>query len=228
MPPVDAVLFDLDDTLCRYRRSGAELLALCFERVGVDPFFTVEEYHARYDEHLGVIDDMTQFRERCFVEVAEAKDRAPDLAREVARAYADERDQSAVDLVTGAMEAVDALAVDHHLGLVTNGPPDMQREKLSAIGLTDAFDVTVFAGFETAAKPNPEPFHAALEELGVDGERAVHVGNSLTTDVDGAKRAGVRAAWVRSEAVDSGVDLDPAPDYVLAGLAALAERPWTN
>lgn len=36
----DAVLFDLDDTLCRYRRSGSELLAAAFERTGRDPFIT--------------------------------------------------------------------------------------------------------------------------------------------------------------------------------------------
>ena len=28
----DAVLFDVDDTLCRYRRTGDELLAVAFER----------------------------------------------------------------------------------------------------------------------------------------------------------------------------------------------------
>ncbi|PSQ56909.1 haloacid dehalogenase, partial [Halobacteriales archaeon SW_7_71_33] len=32
---VETVLFDLDDTLCTYRRSGAELLSLAFDRVGV-------------------------------------------------------------------------------------------------------------------------------------------------------------------------------------------------
>lgn len=224
MPPVDAVLFDLDDTLCAYRRSSAELLAISFERIGVDPLFTVEEYHASYDEHLGVAEDVAAFRERCFVDAAEANGRAPGRAREVARAYADERDQSAVDLVAGAREVVDALAGDHHLGLVTNGPPEMQREKLAATGLADAFDVTVFAGFDCAAKPDPEPFHTALDGLGVDGARAVHVGNSLTTDVPGAKRAGVRAAWLRQD----GVEPDPAPDYVLDGLVDLADRPWAN
>jgi putative hydrolase of the HAD superfamily len=226
MPPVDAVLFDLDDTLCCYRRSGAELLAISFERVGVDPFFTVEEYHARYDEHLGTVDDMAGFRERCFVDLARANGHDPSIAREVARAYTAERDQSNVEVLSGAREAVDALVADHRLGLVTNGPPEMQREKLAATGLADAFDVAVFAGFDAPAKPDPEPFHAALETLGVDTERAVHVGNSLRTDVSGAKRAGVQAAWLKQDGADP--DPDPAPDYVLAGLGDLAGRPWRN
>lgn len=224
MPTVDAVLFDLDDTLCRYQRAGSELLATAFEQVGVEPLFAVEEYHARYDELLGVVDDMAAFRERCFVEIVEADGGDPALAREVARAFEQERDHAAVELVAGAGEAVEALAEDHHLGLVTNGLPDMQREKLVATGLADAFDVSVFAGFDAAAKPDPEPFHVALEELGVDRERAIHVGNSLTTDVPGAKRAGVHAAWLRQD----GVEPDPAPDFVLDELVDLAERPWSN
>ena len=225
MPSVDAVLFDLDDTLCSYRRSGAELLSLSFDAVGVEPFFTVEEYHERYDQYLGTVDGMAALRERCFADVAGAKGRDPDLGRTVARAYAAERDQSAVEVLPGAREAVDALAGDHHLGLVTNGPPDMQREKLAATGLEGTFDVSVFAGFDAPAKPEPAPFHRALGALGVAADRAVHVGNSLRTDVPGAKRAGLGAAWLRQDGAEPGGD--PGPDYVLEELADLAEPPWS-
>jgi HAD superfamily hydrolase (TIGR01549 family) len=224
MASVDAVLFDLDDTLCAYRRSGAELLSLAFETVGVDPFFTVEEYHARYDEHLGTVADMERFRERCFADVAEANGRDPDLGRQVARAYAAERDQTDVEVVDGAREAVDVLGDDHHLGLVTNGPPETQRAKLAATGFDDAFDVEVFAGFDAAAKPDPEPFHRALAPLDTGPGRAVHVGNSLRTDVPGAKRAGLRAAWLREDGADPGDD--HRPDYVLDALGDLASPPW--
>jgi len=228
MPSVDAVLFDLDDTLCTYRRTGAELLAVAFDRVGVEPFFTAADYRARYDEHLGTIDDMAAFRERCFADVAEAKGRDPALGREVARVYEAERDQSNVEPLPGARAAVEALAADHRLGLVTNGPPEMQREKLAAVGLDDAFGVEVFAGFDTRAKPEPAPFHRALEALGVDADRAVHVGNSLTTDVPGAKAAGLDAAWLREDGAAPG-DVDPgeaAPDYVLDTLEELVAPPW--
>lgn len=43
--PVDAVLFDLDDTRCSYRRSSAELLAVAFDHrtVGAPPTVTVKD-----------------------------------------------------------------------------------------------------------------------------------------------------------------------------------------
>ncbi|MFB6219748.1 MAG: HAD family hydrolase, partial [Halobacteriaceae archaeon] len=116
----------------------------------------------------------------------------------------------------------DALARDHQLGLVTNGTPDLQRARLDATGIADAFDTVVYAGFETAAKPDTEPFETALSALDATPERAVHVGNSLSSDVAGACRAGLRAAWVPA----TGDDPDPEPDDALASLDALLDPPW--
>jgi putative hydrolase of the HAD superfamily len=222
MSAVDAVLFDLDDTLCAYRRSGGELLDIAFDDVGVEPLFDIGAYHEQYDEHLGTVEDMERFRERCFATLAEQRGRDAELGREVARAYAAERDQSNVEVLEGAREAVEALSADHHVGLVTNGMPDMQREKLAATGFDDAFDVAVFAGYDAPAKPEPGPFHHALDLLDVDPGRAVHVGNSLRTDVPGAQAAGLRAAWLRQHDDDP----DPEPEYVVDALDDLVTPPW--
>ncbi len=228
--PVDAVLFDLDDTLCSYRRSSAELLAVAFDAAGVEPFFDAADYHETYDDLLGTdeMDAMADFRTACFVSLAEEAGRDPAVAREVAAAYAAERDQSAVEPASGLRATLDALAADHRLGLVTNGPRDMQREKLSAVGLDDHFETAVFAGDGAPAKPDPEPFHRALDDLGVSPERAVHVGNSLRTDVAGARAAGLRAAWIPDGDGAVGEDFppDPEPDYHLDGFDALAAPPW--
>jgi len=45
---VETVLFDLDDTLVRYRRSPEELLQASYDACGLDPIFPVEEYYERY------------------------------------------------------------------------------------------------------------------------------------------------------------------------------------
>ena len=66
----DAVLFDVDDTLCRYRRSGAALLAAAFDRTGQEPFITVDEYHDRYPEFVDDSDSMRDLRAQCFAAIA--------------------------------------------------------------------------------------------------------------------------------------------------------------
>lgn len=219
--PVEAVLFDVDDTLCRYRRSGEELLALAFDEVGVEPFFRVEAYYGRYDEFMARTEGVDDLRRACFAAIAADDGRDPSLGRAVADAYAAERDHGAVDPLPGALEAVERLAADHALGVVTNGAPGMQRQKLAAVGLDDAFDVVVHAGYDVPAKPDPEPFRRALAALDVPPDRAVHVGNSLSTDVTGAHGAGIASAWL-----DQGVDPDPVPRYTLASMNELATPPW--
>lgn len=219
--PTDAVLFDVDDTLCRYRRSGRELLALAFEDAGVEPFFEVDAYYDRYHEFLAETRGVDDIRRACFAAIAEESGGDPDAARAVADAFAAERDHRAVDPLPGALEAVERLAEDHAVGVVTNGDPEMQRRKISGLGLAETFEVVVHAGYDTAAKPDPEPFHRALSTLDVAPENAVHVGNSLTSDVAGAHNAGLASAWL-----DQGTEPDPRPHYTLQSMTELRTPPW--
>jgi putative hydrolase of the HAD superfamily len=114
------------------------------------------------------------------------------------------------------------IAARYPVGLVTNGDEWMQSQKLEALGIADCFETVVHAGYELPAKPEPDPFQAALDAMGVDGGGAVHVGNSLVADVPGAKAAGVEAAWL-----DDGSDHGGAPDYVLDSMADLTDPPWS-
>ena len=148
---VDAVLFDLDDTLCSYRRTSAELLHESFDAVGVEPFFDVSEYYAAYERVVNDDDDhdgMRELREICFADLADEYGYSRDLAYAMADHFAESRDHTDVDPLPGAEAAVDALAADHALGVVTNGAPEMQAEKLSALDFADRFQTVVYAGYD--------------------------------------------------------------------------------
>ncbi|WP_267640305.1 HAD family hydrolase [Haloarchaeobius amylolyticus] len=224
--PVDTVLFDLDDTLCTYRRSVPEMLDVAFEAVGVDPFFAAPDYYERYDRFVDDCSGMRELRATCFASLAEETGYDPDLGRELAAAYADERDHGNVEPLPGAGSAVEALAGDHRLAVVTNGAPEMQGQKLSALPFADAFEHVVHAGYDTPAKPAPDAFHHVLDLLGSDSARTVHVGNSLRSDVAGAQAAGVRAAWLAGEAGQHPGTDEPTPEYVLESLGELTDPPW--
>ncbi|MFB6304052.1 MAG: HAD family hydrolase [Haloferacaceae archaeon] len=226
----EAVLFDLDDTLCAYRRPGSDLLATAFDAVGVDPFFDVEEYYGRYAEFAAQAEGVAAVRERCFATLAAERGRDPDVGRAVAAAYAAERDHANVRPLPGVPEALRRFAADgHRVGLVTNGPPDIQRTKLDALGLTGAFETAVFAGHGTAPKPDPEPFRAALDALGVAPGSAVHVGNAPETDVAGAASAGLRTVLVEGDtdpATGAEGDAAVVPDLRVGSVADLLPPPW--
>lgn len=217
----ETVLFDIDDTLCTYRRSSATVLEDAFTTVGVEPFFEASTYHDRYGEFVDETDSIDDLRRACFGAIAADAGRDPALGRAVADAFASERDHADVEPLPGALAAVETLAADHRVGVVTNGAPEMQVVKLGELGLADAFETVVHAGYDAPAKPHPEPFARALDALDTPADRAVHVGNSLSSDVAGAHAAGVASAWL-----DAGTPPDPTPTYTLSSMADLTRPPW--
>jgi putative hydrolase of the HAD superfamily len=221
--PVDAVLFDLDDTLCTYERSADDILALAFERVRVDPFFDGAEYVDRLSEFTESGEDIRDTRRAAFGTFAVEAGHGEPLGEEIADIYAAERDQTNVRYLDGAQQALDALAEDYRVGMVTNGDPWMQSQKLAGLGIEDRFEVTVHGGHDAPYKPDPEPFHIALGALGVEADRAVHVGNSLSSDVTGAHAAGLRSVWL---ADGDTLDPEPSPHHVVDSLRELVDEPW--
>jgi putative hydrolase of the HAD superfamily len=112
------------------------------------------------------------------------------------------------------------IARDHRLGLVTNGAPDVQREKLSHTALASLFDVTIISAEIGFGKPDPRIFDAALAALDSQPKDAVMIGDSLARDVAGAHAAGVRAIWIDRGAREDVPAPAPVPD---ARITALAE-----
>jgi putative hydrolase of the HAD superfamily len=107
------------------------------------------------------------------------------------------------------------------LAVVSNW--DARLEPLCVrLGLRDRFASVVASGPAGASKPDPRIFTRALDALGVRRADALHVGDSFRDDVEGARRAGIRAVWLRRDG-DSDGDA-PEGVTVVRSLAELAER----
>jgi putative hydrolase of the HAD superfamily len=96
----------------------------------------------------------------------------------------------------GAAPALAELRALVPVACVTDGDPEIQRAKLRALRLEDAFDAIVISDEMGRAfrKPHPAPFLRALELLGVPGSAAVHVGDRPEKDVAGPAAAGMAGA----------------------------------
>lgn len=141
------------------------------------------------------------------------------LAAALVAHYAIER-RARFTLFPEAASALDELRRHGALGLVTNGPPDLQREKLAATGIDGAFGVVVVSGEVGIGKPDPRIFHLALAALGVSPEAAIHVGDSPERDVAGAWRAGIAPVWL--DRAGTGWDGDARhPAAVIGSLAEI-------
>ena len=143
--------------------------------------------------------------------VAELGRDDPGLAPAMAAAYV-EAQRAGHPLIGGAAETVRTAAARYRLGLLTNGPPDIQRLKLEKTGLAGCFAAVGISGETGVGKPSPEAFHLVLRALDVRPDETVMVGDSWERDVEGALAAGVRPVWIAAGR--------PVPDGV-RGVAAV-------
>jgi putative hydrolase of the HAD superfamily len=100
----------------------------------------------------------------------------------------------------GVRAGLERLGASVPLGLVSDGDPAIQRSKLDALGLADAFDVIVWSDDHGRRhrKPDPRPFATAVERLGVDAAEVVYIGDRPDKDVAGAAAAGMVPIRVRT------------------------------
>ncbi|MHB8670418.1 MAG: HAD family hydrolase [Acidimicrobiales bacterium] len=117
------------------------------------------------------------------------------LASAMADAYV-EAQRGGHPLIDGAAATVRELVGRVRLGLLTNGPADIQRLKLDQSGLADCFDAVVISGEVGVGKPSVEAFGRVLDGLSVGPDDAVMVGDSWERDVRGAVSAGIAPVWV--------------------------------
>jgi HAD superfamily hydrolase (TIGR01509 family) len=98
----------------------------------------------------------------------------------------------AFELLPGVREALRELR-GHGLALAVVANWDFSlHAHLRSHGLTTWFDAVVTSAETGVKKPDPTPFRVALERLGVEPSRAVHVGDHAPHDEVGALAAGLR------------------------------------
>lgn len=134
----------------------------------------------------------------------------------VERAYAVyERERNVVECYPDAEIALAALAERLPLVAISNGNANLQR-----MALGRHFQFQIAAREFGRAKPDPSIFHHACERLGLQPAEVLHVGDDPVLDVEGARDAGLRTAWINR---------GPAPansvraDIEIADLHALVE-----
>ena len=97
----------------------------------------------------------------------------------------------------GAEETVVYLSQKYRLFLASNGNASVQKGRMTSANLYRFFE-QVFVSEEIGHnKPSKAYFDAAFARIpGFDPEKALMVGDSLTSDIKGGNNAGIRTCWV--------------------------------
>ena len=203
---IRGILFDLDFTLVDndvgWRRLWPAVADRFAERYpGFDPAEFQSRSYEFADRHYelllrGEIDYETYRRDY----VRHGLEPWGELDDDLYAAYSDARTRS-VDLIELFADAVDTIralrARGIKIGILTNGPSELQRHKLRLIGIEGEVDAVAVSEEIGVSKPDPEAYARAVEMLGLEADEVAMVGDHVVNDVAGALAAGLAAAvWV--------------------------------
>lgn len=203
--PIQAVLFDLDDTLFDHAHATRHALTQVAASQPDLAAWPLDEFVGRHDHILETlhrrvlageltVDVARLARFAQLLEAAgvlEARDRAVEVAAIYRPAY-----EEGWRAVPGALDVLHALAERNvPVVIVTNNGVAEQRLKLARTGMSALIRALVTSEEVGVAKPGGEIFARALDAAGVGAASAVMVGDSWPADIEGARRAGIRAVW---------------------------------
>lgn len=220
---MEFLLLDLDDTILDFHKAERIALAKTLRDFGVEPTDAVlSRYHVINRQHWERLEkgELTrdQVQEGRFRVLFEELGREADPVA-VTRAYEHNLGIGHYFL-PGAEEAVQSLHKSYRLFLASNGTASVQHSRLTSAGLYPYFE-KVFVSQEMGLnKPSKAYFDVCFAQIpGFDPQKAIMVGDSLTSDILGGINAGIKTCWVNPTHVSARADIQP--DYEIENLGQL-------
>lgn len=197
---IEFLFLDLDDTILDFHKAERIAISKTIRDFGVEPteeilhrYHLINKWHWEQLE-LGKLTRAEVLENRfgvLFEELGVTADKAA-----CARVY--EKNLSIGHyFLPGAEEAVDALSKKYKLYLASNGTASVQKGRMTSANLYRFFD-KVFVSQEIGHnKPSLEYFHACFAQIpGFDPDKAMMVGDSLSSDIKGGIAVGIKTCWV--------------------------------
>lgn len=221
----EIVLFDIDDTLLDFPLSEKSALHNTFMDYNLPSGFA--DYHASYREISKVL----------WRELEEGNISLPELGVErfqrlfaensltvdaelFSQAYLDYLGQE-THLMEGAEELCKILK-GCRLAIITNGFGQVQKARIQNSPLAELFEYIIISEETGYQKPNPGIFDYAFEKLGgAPKEKALIVGDSLTSDIQGGNNYGIDTCWFNPQQKKNETTVKPT--YEIRSLSEVAD-----
>jgi HAD superfamily hydrolase (TIGR01549 family) len=232
---IQAVGFDLDDTLCVYIPVAVQARRQAFAELvqplsGLDIETLDEAYQQAFWQMMEEIRHEPwrsrylrsgePTRTETMRRMLTALGLSPDgLAERLSARYLELR-ESQLQLFEDALPTLNALRGHYRLFLITNGPALEQRRELHRLGLEPYFELIAIEGELGVGKPDPAIFQFVQAQLNLASHQILFVGNSWAHDVKGALQVGWAAAWLNRDGAPP-----PEPDPAVPILRSLRELP---
>lgn len=197
---IEFLLLDLDDTILDFHMQESVAIRKTLWGAGVEP---TEENCALYSKinlrywkmlELGEI-TREELTWRRFAELFETLGATAD-PKETAEKYMDHLSEGHYFL-PGAEEAVKSLSKKYKLYMASNGTGRVQESRIASAGLAPYFEKIFISQVIGANKPDKAYFDGCFAQIpNFDPEKAMIVGDSISSDIRGGKNAGIYTCWV--------------------------------
>ena len=217
------VFLDLDDTILDFAGGEAKALSATLSAFGVAPTPEIlQRYHLINIQHWEMLEKGLLTRPQVLVKRFETLFTELGLSlsgEEVNKTYGYQLSLQH-DLLPGAEALLDTLYPRYALYLASNGNLSTQNRRLADAGLRHWFQGVFISEELGSNKPSPvffEKCFAAIPDF--RREEAVMVGDSLSSDIQGGRDAGLRTVWFNPHRRICGGDIRP--DFEITALAEL-------
>ena len=220
---IEFLFLDLDDTILDFHKAERIALSNTIRSFGIEPTEEVlGRYHVINKWHWEQLELGTMTRAEVLVgrfAMLFEERKIPVDPEAVARAY--EKNLGIGHwFLPGAEEAVETLSKKYRLFLASNGTASVQKGRMTSANLYRFFE-KVFVSQEIGHnKPSKAYFDACFAAIpDFDPEKAMIVGDSLSSDIQGGINAGIKTCWVNPThaAAKAGIR----PDYEIEALHQL-------
>ncbi len=219
------VLLDLDDTILDFHKAERIALEKTLVALGLEPR---DEVLSRYSEI-----NAAQWRllEQGKLTRDEVKERRYQLLFEefgldvdpikAARTY--EHNLSIGHyFIEDAERVLEELSTKYELYLVSNGSVDIQMPRIASAGIEKYFTRMFISEAVGYNKPDTAFFEAVFSAIpDFDKQKAVIIGDSLSSDILGGKNAGITTVWFHPSNEATAISLHP--DYIITQLKQLPQ-----
>ena len=223
------LFLDLDDTILDFHAAERAAISKSFREVGVEP---TEKTLTRYSEINRLCWERLERGELTRAEVLVERFRL--LYRELSVKASPERTQQIYEynlslehpFMEGGCELLGELHGRYKLYIASNGTARVQDRRIADTGIACFFDgifISERVGFN---KPKKEFFDFCLEAIGnPERSECMIVGDSLTSDIQGGKNAGILTCHFNPRAHVAKSDIKPNYEIrTLGELPRLLER----
>ncbi len=202
---IKLLTFDLDDTLwpCMITiMRTEELLHQWFSKHHPDIVqrYSIKQLRHKRQQlaqtHQHIAHDLTTLRKKSFLDLATemhySAEQEQQFIHDAFKLYTQERNR--VSLYDDVIPTLEILSKHYQIAAVSNGNADIYR-----IGLGHLFDFSWSAANAGQQKPHPIVFNSLMANHQLHHSEIIHIGDDPLTDIEGARRSGIRAIWLNRD-----------------------------